>query len=166
MSLPASQRRALGIIEGRLRAADPHLASMFAIFARLSSGEPVPVEPLGFRRGLWRQRPRLAACALVLIPVMFLALVVACALTGGPSRPRTCEGDYPALGSSPLMRSACLLTADTNAAQAPTLRTRPRDGAGRPVCLAFALPRRSGRRWACYKRTRDGGPVADRAPRA
>jgi hypothetical protein len=33
MSLPSSQLRVLGSIEGRLRAADPHLASMFAIFA-------------------------------------------------------------------------------------------------------------------------------------
>jgi hypothetical protein len=76
MGLPASQRHALGSIEARLRAADPHLASMFAMFSRLSVGEPVAMERLVSRPGLRLPPPRLAACAMVLIPVMFIALVI------------------------------------------------------------------------------------------
>jgi hypothetical protein len=37
MSLPASQQRVLDRMETRLRAGEPHLASMFGIFARLNA---------------------------------------------------------------------------------------------------------------------------------
>jgi hypothetical protein len=149
MSLPARQRRALGSIEGRLRAADPHLASMFAIFARLNAGEPVPLEPLALRlRRRW-PRPKLGVSAVVLIPVMFIALVVVGALAGGPGRLPACEGAFPAGGSTPLVRPACQLTANTTAVKATTVATP--DAAGNPACLGFALPRRSDRGWACYK---------------
>src|SRR5262245_36826840 len=42
MSLPACQERALSAIENALRAAEPRLASRFAIFTRLASGEDLP----------------------------------------------------------------------------------------------------------------------------
>jgi hypothetical protein len=42
MSLPACQERALSAIENALRAAEPRLASRFAIFGRLASGEDLP----------------------------------------------------------------------------------------------------------------------------
>src|SRR6266571_5110339 len=38
MSLPACQQRALDRMEGALRASEPHLTSMYAVFARLNAG--------------------------------------------------------------------------------------------------------------------------------
>jgi hypothetical protein len=156
MSLPASQRRALGSIEGRLRAADPHLASMFAIFARLNVGEPVAAEHLAFRFRLRLLQPRLSACAAVLIPVMFIAMVVLSALASGPrTGPGVCEGDHSVGGVSPLVRSACRLTADTTAVTGTTTVkarsvTTP-DDTENPACITVALHGRSARGWVCYK---------------
>jgi len=42
MSLPACQERVLSAIEKMLRAGEPRLASRFAIFTRLASGEDLP----------------------------------------------------------------------------------------------------------------------------
>jgi hypothetical protein len=42
MSLPACQERVLSAIEKALRAGEPRLASRFAIFTRLASGEDLP----------------------------------------------------------------------------------------------------------------------------
>jgi hypothetical protein len=42
MSLPACQERILSAIEKALRAGEPRLASRFAIFTRLASGEDLP----------------------------------------------------------------------------------------------------------------------------
>src|SRR5579859_344879 len=42
MSLPASQQRVLDSIENRLSTREPRLASMFAIFTRLTSNEALP----------------------------------------------------------------------------------------------------------------------------
>ena len=149
MSLPASQQRTLGSIEGRLRAADPHLASMFAIFGRLSVGEPVATERLVSRLGLRPPRPGLAACAMVLIPVMFITLVIVSALAGGALSPRACEGAYPVGGSSPELRPACQLSADTTAVKA-TPATTPA-GTENPACIALVQHGRSARGWVCYK---------------
>ena len=148
MGLPASQQRALGSIEGRLRAADPHLASMFAIFGRLSVGEPVATERVVCRPGL-RPPPRPAACAMVLIPVMFIALVLVSALAGGALSPRACEGAYPVGGSSPQLRPACQLSADTTALKATPVTTSA--GTGSPACIAPVQHGRSARGWVCYK---------------
>jgi hypothetical protein len=43
MSLSASEQHALDSIEATLTSADPKLASLLAIFARLVSGEEMPV---------------------------------------------------------------------------------------------------------------------------
>jgi hypothetical protein len=154
MSLPARQLRVLGSIEGRLRSADPHLASMFAIFARLNVGEPVAAEPVAVRRPRprWRQRPRLAACAVVLIPVMFIAMIVISAVAGGRLSPRTCGGAYPVGVSSPQLRPACQLSADTTAVRTTTV-TMPTTPAGteNPACIALVQHVRSARGWVCYK---------------
>jgi hypothetical protein len=147
MSLPASQRRALGSMEDRLMAADPHLATMFGIFDRLNAGEPVAAERLADHLKRRWPRPRLAPCAAVLIPVMFMAMIVLSALAGGPRSPRACEGDYPAGVSSPLARPACRLTADTAAVKATTVTTP--DGTGDPACAAVALHGRPARGWVC-----------------
>ena len=149
MGLPASQRRALGSIEGRLRAADPHLASVFAIFGRLSVGEPVAAERVVSRPGLRPPPPRLAACAMVLIPVMFIALVIVSALAGGALSPRACEGAYPVGGGSPQLRPACQLSADTTAVKATPVTTPA--GTESPACIALVQHGRSARGWVCYK---------------
>ncbi len=149
MSLTASQRRALGSIEGRLRAADPHLASMFGIFARLNVGEPVAAERLVSRIRLRPQRPHLAACVVVLIPVMFIAMVVISALPGGALSPRACVGAFAVGGSSPELRPACQLSADTTVVKAATVATP--DGTENPACIALVQHGRSTRGWVCYK---------------
>jgi hypothetical protein len=154
MSLPASQQRVLGSIEGRLKAADPHLASMFAIFGRLNVGEPEPqAERLVARLRLRWQRPRLAAGAVLLIPFMFIAMIVVSALTVGPGSPRACAGNHPAGSSSlPLLRSTCQLIADTTAMKVATavMPTTP-EGMENPACIALAQYSRSARGWVCYK---------------
>src|SRR5580658_9200589 len=153
MSLPARQLRVLGSIEGRLRAADPHLTSMFAIFARLNVGEPVAAEPLAVRRPWFGwQRPGLAAYAVVLIPVMFIAMIVVSALAGSAISPRACDGVFPVGGSSPELRPACQLSADTTAVKATTVTmpTTP-DGTENPACIALVQHSRSARGWVCYK---------------
>lgn len=149
MGLPASQQRVLGSIEGRLRAADPHLASMFAIFGRLSVGEPVATERLVSRLGLRPPRPGLAACAMVLIPVMFITLVLVSALAGGALSPRACEGAFPVAGSSLQLRPACQLSADTTAVKATPVTTPA--GTENPACAALVQHGRSARGWVCYK---------------
>jgi hypothetical protein len=151
MSLPASQQRALGSIEGRLRAADPRLASMFVIFARLNVGEPLATEHLAVRRPRLRWlRPRLGTFAVVLIPAMFIAMVVAGALAGGRLSPRACAGDHTAGASSILVQSSCQLSADTTAVKAATVMT-PATPAGTeiPACIALVRHGRSAREWVC-----------------
>jgi hypothetical protein len=153
MSLPASQQRALGSIEGRLKAADPHLASMFAIFGRLNVGEPVATEHLAVRRPWFRwQRPRLAAYAVVLIPVMFIVAVVVSALAAGRVSPRACAGDHATAASSILVQSSCQLSADTTAVKSATVMTPATPvGTEIPVCTALVRHGRSARGWVCYK---------------
>jgi Protein of unknown function (DUF3040) len=118
MSLRARQQRVLDGVERALRAGDPHLAGMFAIFARLNVGEPVGAEPRARRR---RPRwPRLgpAFSAFVLVPVVF-ALIIAGALSGGATassaktcgvgpfgNQSACRADQPATTAN--QRTACV----------------------------------------------------------
>jgi Protein of unknown function (DUF3040) len=95
MGLPAVQQRVLDRMEGALKASEPHLAAMFAIFARLSAGEPVGWESLAARRRRWWLRPGAALSALVLVPAMF-ALIITGVLIGGPTRAGTCAVGMPA----------------------------------------------------------------------
>jgi hypothetical protein len=74
MTLPAGEQRVLDRIENSLRATEPRLASMYAIFTRLTSNESWPRrEQLPDRRG-WRGgaawigrvlSPRLIAVAII-----------------------------------------------------------------------------------------------------
>ncbi len=107
MSLPACQQRALDCIEGTLRASEPHLTSMYAVFARLNAGEPIGTERLAPKRLRWFQ-PGTAMYAIVLIPVMFAAIIIG-ALLGGSTRSTTaCEASYSVGGASPLAsRPSC-----------------------------------------------------------
>ena len=107
MSLPACQQRALDRMEGALRASEPHLTSMYAIFTRLAADEPVQAEQFARRRMRWLQ-PGTSMYAIVLIPVMFAAIIVG-ALLGGAARSATvCDASYSVGGVSPLTtRPSC-----------------------------------------------------------
>ena len=50
MSLPACQQRVLDRMEGALRASEPQLTSMEAIFSRLNADEPIGTELLALTR--------------------------------------------------------------------------------------------------------------------
>jgi hypothetical protein len=107
MSLPACQQRALDRMEGALRASEPHLASMYAIFGRLNAGEPVGAERLARKRLRWL-RPGSAMYAIVLVPVMFAAIIVGALLGGGSRSTAACEAGYSVGGVSPLSsRPSC-----------------------------------------------------------
>lgn len=101
MSLPACQQRVLDRIERALRASEPRLTSMYAIFTRLNAGEPIGTERIS------RQRSRLlrqgtAMYAIALVPVMFIAIIVGALLGGGTSSAAACDAGYPVGGVSPL----------------------------------------------------------------
>ncbi len=106
MSLPAGQQRVLDRMEDALRASEPHLTSMYAIFSRLSAGEPVAAEPLA-RKRRWLQQGT-AMSAIVLVPFMFAAVIVGALLGGGARAATACEASYSVGGISPLAtRPAC-----------------------------------------------------------
>ena len=110
MSLPVFQQRALDRMEGALRASEPHLASMYAIFGRLNAGEPIAAERLT------RKRLRQASTtmyAIVLIPVMFAAIIIG-ALLGGSRTTAACEAGYSVGGVSPVAnRPSCPVSGKT-----------------------------------------------------
>jgi hypothetical protein len=113
MALPACQQRALDRMEGALRASEPHLASMYAIFGRLNAGEPIGMERLARKRLRWLQHGT-AMYAIVLIPVMFAAIIVGALLGGGTRSTATCEASYTVGGDSPLSsRPSCPVTGKT-----------------------------------------------------
>jgi hypothetical protein len=95
MSLSARQQRMLDGIERMLQASEPKMASMFAIFTRLTKDEgPAMTERLRSRLLAHRLlAPWLLAAnrnlgALVLLPVA-LAMLITGILLGGP--PRGCD---------------------------------------------------------------------------
>jgi hypothetical protein len=114
MGLPACQQRVLDRMEGALKASEPHLTAMFAIFTRLSAGEPVGAESLAGRPGRrWWLRPGPTLAALVLVPVMF-ALVITGVLLGTPTHASTCAVGMPAAVTVPKgSRSSCGASART-----------------------------------------------------
>ena len=101
MSLPACQQRLLDRMEGALRANEPHLTSMYAIFSQLNAGEPIAAEQLARKRLRWFQ-PGTAMYAIVLIPVMFAAIIIGALLGGGARSTTACEASYSVGGVSPL----------------------------------------------------------------
>ena len=113
MSLPACQQRALDRMEGALRASEPHLASMYAIFGRLSAGEPIGSERLTRKRQRWLQQGT-AMYAIVLVPVMFAAIIVGALLGSGSRSTAACEAGYSVGGVSPLSsRPSCPVSGKT-----------------------------------------------------
>jgi hypothetical protein len=113
MSLPACQQRALDRMEGALRASEPHLASMYAIFGRLNAAEPIGAEQLTRKRLRWLQQGS-AMYAIVLVPVMFAAIIVGALLGGGSRSTAACEAGYSVGGVSPLSsRPSCPVSGKT-----------------------------------------------------
>ena len=113
MSLPARQQRALDRMEGALRASEPHLASMYAIFGGLNAGEPVGAERLTRKRLRWLQQGS-AMYAIVLVPVMFAAIIVGALLGSGSRSTGACEAGYSVGGVSPLSsRLSCPVSGKT-----------------------------------------------------
>jgi hypothetical protein len=124
MSLPARQQRVINHIEAALRASEPQLAAMFTVFARLNEDQPVSAEPL---RGSVRRRwlaPGNAMYAILLVPVTFIAVIVAAVLGGSARNTATCDVGYSAGGGAPaLSRATCPATGRTAVIPA-TSRTR------------------------------------------
>jgi hypothetical protein len=113
MALPACQQRALDRMEGALRASEPQLASMYAIFGRLNAGEPIGRERLARKRLRWLQHGT-AMYAIVLLPVMFAAIIVGALLGGTRSSTAACEAGYSVGGVSPLSsRPSCPVSGKT-----------------------------------------------------
>jgi hypothetical protein len=137
MSLPAWQQRALERIEGALQSSEPHLASMFAIFARLNASEPVSEEPLARPRRRPRRRwssAGTAVYAVVVIPVMFTMIVVGAMLGGSAHSATNCNSGYSVAGNSPLIiRPTCQATGKTTS---PKTTSLPRAVACTPIALA------------------------------
>jgi hypothetical protein len=118
MSLPAGQQRVLDGMERALQASEPHMASMFAIFARLNEGsEPVGAEPLNRRRRRGLQRRGLqrrglqqgrGVYAAALIPVVFIMVVAGVLLGGSAHGLTTCGSGSAVFGGSPwISKSSC-----------------------------------------------------------
>ena len=122
MSLPVCQQRVLDRMEGALRASEPQLTAMYAMFGRLTASEPIRTERLGRKR--LRLQPGSAMYAIVLIPVMFAAIIVG-ALFGGRTHTATaCEAGYSAGGVSPLAGRPCsTVSATTSAAKSAVRKT-------------------------------------------
>jgi Protein of unknown function (DUF3040) len=111
VSLPAAQQRVLDRMEGTLQASEPHMAAMFAIFARINASEPVGAEslPRPRRRRGWLQHGT-ALYAFVLVPVMFTMIVIGAMLSGRAHSAGACEAGYSASSGSPwLSRPSCQL---------------------------------------------------------
>jgi hypothetical protein len=110
MSLPDWQQRVLDRMEGALQASEPHLASMFAIFARLHASDPVGAEPLARPQQRRRRRspPGTAVYAFVFIPVMFALIVCGALLGSGARSARACEDGYSVdVGSTLFSQPSC-----------------------------------------------------------
>lgn len=132
MSLPACQQRVLDRMEGALRASEPHLANMYAMFSRLNAGEPVGAERISRPRRRW-VRQGTAMYAIVLIPVMFAAIIVGALLGGGTRSAATCDAGYSVGGVSPLAsRPSCPVPGRAANAKAAVRKTL----SGRRACVA------------------------------
>ena len=115
MSLPAGHQQVLDHMDGALRVSDPHLVSMFALFARLNAGEPVGVEPLArprprSRRFRWL-RAGTTIYAFMLVPVMFAMITIGALLSSRTHTVAACDAGYSAGGGTPWAgRAGCQLT--------------------------------------------------------
>src|SRR5438876_138543 len=109
MSLPASQQRVLDVMENRLTAREPRLASMFAIFTRLATGEALPWREALQTVPWWsprrwcpsghRTRPLGRARAAILLALASVLVITAVCVGMSHSRP----GCTPLMGRGPLV---------------------------------------------------------------
>ena len=137
MSLPACQQRVLDHMESALRASEPELTSMYAIFSQLNAGEPIGAEQLARKSMRWFQ-PGTAMYAIVLIPVMFAAIIVGALLGGGTRSTTACEASYSVGGVSPLSsRPSCPVSDKPKAGVRKTISTTMR-----LACTATTSPAR------------------------
>jgi hypothetical protein len=157
VSLPAAQQRVLDRMEGTLQASEPHMAAMFAIFARINASEPVGAEPLARprRRHRWLQHGT-ALYAFVLVPVMFTMIVIGAMLSGRAHSAGACEAGYAASSGSPwLSRPSCQLPGNQKttlsraglascAARIPAVRFVTRARSDQAVIPPAAAPPASG----------------------
>ena len=126
MNLPACQQRVLDRMEGALRASEPQLTSMYAVFSRLNAGEPIGTEQLPRKRLRWFQ-PGTAMYAIVLIPVMFAAIIIGALLGGGARSTSACEASYSVGGIAPLAgRPSCPVSDKPKAGVRKTISTTVR----------------------------------------
>lgn len=103
MSLPACQQRELDRIEESLHASEPRLASMFAMFTRLTRGEaPAATERLPSAPRWWRSTRQLSM--FVLIPIM-AAIATSGVLLGVTTRGAQACGAVYAAGRAVAVRS-------------------------------------------------------------
>ena len=136
MSLPACQQRVLDRMEGALRASEPQLTSMYAVFSRLNAGEPIGTEQLPRKRLRWFQ-PGTAMYAIVLIPVMFAAIIVGALLGGGARSVSACEASYAVGGVTPqASRPSC-----PTSGKAPVAKTAVRKTISATARLACTATR-------------------------
>jgi hypothetical protein len=130
MSLPASQQRVLDGMERALQASEPHMASMYAIFAQLNEGtEPLGAEPLQRRRRGLRLNPAQAGrgmYAMALIPVIFIMVVAGVLLGGSAHGLTTCGSGSAAFGGSPWVnRASCKTSGQATSGQATSGQATP-----------------------------------------
>lgn len=148
MSLPARQQRVINQMDGALRASEPQLAAMFAVFARLNEDQPIGAEPL---RGRLRRRwlaPGNAMYAILLVPVTFMAVIIGAVLGGSARNTATCEVGYSAGGGAPaLNRPICpakakstVTPATSGITPAPCAASSPTGSAGPAAESASATP--------------------------
>jgi Protein of unknown function (DUF3040) len=101
MSLPAGQQRVLDAIEVRLRASEPQLISMFAIFTRLTRNDGGP-----HREQLPPSRPGMLRRLLILCPLVVvlagLAVLMARDIGGAAAQcARTASAHVAVMSSRP-----------------------------------------------------------------
>lgn len=115
MTLPVDQQRVLSRMEDALQTSEPHLVSMFSIFTRINSDEPVGDEPLARPRPRPRRVRWLGAgttiYAFVLVPVMFAMITIGALLSSRAHSVATCDTGYSVGGGSPwVSRPWCQMT--------------------------------------------------------
>lgn len=112
MSLSTREQQALGFIESDLVRSDPKLASLLATFARLTSGEEMPVREkiqavrrrstLGARWLGQRLGVRWTMASLWLLLALALVAVTLVVSSGGGSGTKgTCANSWPTTCTSP-----------------------------------------------------------------
>jgi hypothetical protein len=116
MGLPACQERVLSGIENALRQGEPHLASRFAIFTRLASGEELPrterlVQEPWPRR--WLKSARLRA--VLAVPAALIALAAAL-FFASISGARPCPATARTPAAAPTRWNACTASGAAGAA--------------------------------------------------